>query len=306
MSIPATMKVMHLLPGGGIAPGEAPVPSIAADEALVRVRACGVCTSDMGVYKTGFAQPEILGHEVVGVIEAVGPEVSGFKPGDRVTGTMMQGYAEYVRIKVCDLLHIPDNVSDREAIVEPVCCMFNAIHRSGIRAGDRAVIVGAGYMGLLLAAILKALGVGPIHSIDPQSAARAHAEEIGAIPLAPSDPIEPSPFVFEATGAQSGLTLASHCVESYGTLCIVGYHPCVREIDMAEWASKALTVINAFEYNHANQLVAMQQALDLVAAGKLPLGRLMTHEFTFDQTDLAFRTHLNRPEGFIKGFVRIA
>ena len=299
------MKVMRLLPGGGIVPGEAPVPAIGADEALVRVRVCGVCTSDMGVYKTGFAQPEILGHEVVGVIADVGAEVTGFRLGDRVTGTLMQGYAEYARIRACDLLHIPDNVSDREAIVEPVSCMFNAIRRSGIRANDRAIIVGAGYMGLLLAAILRALGVGPVCSIGPQAAARVHAGEVGAVALAPDDPVGPCPFVFEATGAQSGLTLASRCAASGGTLCIVGYHPCARQIDMAEWAAKALTVINAFEYDHANQLAAMARALELVAAGKLPIGRLMTHEFPFDQTDLAFRTHLCRPEGFIKGFVRV-
>jgi threonine dehydrogenase-like Zn-dependent dehydrogenase len=161
-------------------------------------------------------------------------------------------------------------------------------------------------MGLALIALLKASGVGRVEVCDvsPDALLRASAFGADATHL-PEDPPQPCAFVFETAGSQGALTWCGELTARLGTLTIVGYHPMKREIDMGVWAGKALTVINAFEYDRSIQLQNMRHALELTGRGELPLKRLFTHSFPLHQVDRAFQTHLNRPEGFIKGYIRM-
>lgn len=192
-------------------------PEIEANEVLIRVKACGICGSDVHGMdgSTGRRKPPvIMGHEASGVIEEVGTEVSGWKTGDRVTfdSTIYPlddwytrlghynlsdnrkvlgvspveyrkhgAFAEYVTVPAHILYRIPENVSfEQAAMVEPVGVAAHAVNISKIRPGQSAVVVGAGMVGMFVINMLKIAGANPIIAIDLDEKKLALAQEFGA------------------------------------------------------------------------------------------------------------------------------
>ena len=169
---------------------EMPTPGIGEDEALVKMKACGICGSDlMGWYLESRA-PLVLGHEPAGVIQKIGQRVKGFDVGDRVfvhhhvacmncyycvhgdytlckqfheTNIKPGGFAEYFKVPnpnlQLDTLKIPDALSFEEAtLIEPAGCCLRAIKKCNLQAGDSVAIIGAGATGLIHTALSKILG----------------------------------------------------------------------------------------------------------------------------------------------------
>jgi len=174
---------------------EVPDPEIGGGEALVRVRACAVCGSDVRIYHHGNPRvrpPQILGHEIAGDVIAVGAGVEKFKVGDRVAtaadvpcgvceycrngmgnncainyalGYQFQGgFAELlplnqITVNYGPVHHLPQGMSYETAtLAEPLACCLNGLERSFLRAGESVLIIGAGPAGILLAEAAKALG----------------------------------------------------------------------------------------------------------------------------------------------------
>src|SRR5215216_602887 len=138
---------------------EQPIPEFDPDEVLVRVAACGVCTSDIHPWEEGGSNlPLALGHEVSGVIEQVGSDANTFKPGDRVavwaTG---KGYAEYVAVKA-EYCFPAGTVLLELALAEPLACAVNAVEMADVSLGDDVVIIGAGFMGNLVQKLVALRG----------------------------------------------------------------------------------------------------------------------------------------------------
>lgn len=169
---------------------EAPVPRIGQDEALVEMKACGVCGSDlMDWYLSGRA-PLVLGHEPGGKIVKTGSRVSGFEVGERVfvhhhvaclkchyclrgdytlcalfheTNIVPGGFSEYFRVPApnlqLDTLRIPDDMSFEEAtLIEPVGCCLRALKKCGVQVGDSVAVIGAGVTGLIHLMLAKLFG----------------------------------------------------------------------------------------------------------------------------------------------------
>jgi L-iditol 2-dehydrogenase len=165
-------------------------PRIGEDEALVEMKACGVCGSDlMDWYLSGRA-PLVLGHEPAGVVVRKGSKVKGFEVADRVfvhhhvaclkchyclhgdytlckqfheTNIKPGGFSEYFRVPALniqlDTLKIPDAMSFEEAtLIEPVGCCLRAMKKCDLRAGDSVAVIGAGVTGLIHLALSKLLG----------------------------------------------------------------------------------------------------------------------------------------------------
>ena len=181
-----------------VALGDWPRPSVGAGVLLLRLRACGLCGSDILKIAGISPAPAVFGHEVVGDIVDVGPEVDGFAPGDRVVAahhvpcftchyclrgsssmcrTFKQtnldpgGFAELVRVPRVNVAHatfkVPSHVSDAAAsFVEPVGCCLRAVRRAGVRRGDTAVVVGLGSIGCLFVQLLQRAGAHVVGS-DP-------------------------------------------------------------------------------------------------------------------------------------------
>lgn len=189
-----------------------PKPKIGSDEALVEMKACGVCGSDLMDWYLRRRAPLVLGHEPAGVIVGVGKNVKGFEVGDRVfahhhvadlkcyyckkgeytlcpqfgqTHIEPGGFAEYFKVPApnlqIDTLKLPRNVSYEEAtLIEPVGCCIRAQNKAGIKKGDSVAIIGAGPSGIIHAVLAKIAGATHITITDVVDYRLRMAERLGA------------------------------------------------------------------------------------------------------------------------------
>ncbi len=206
------MRAAVYHPGTGIKIEEQIVPSIGAEEALLKVRACGICGTDvLKVQRALPKKPVVLGHELVGEIIEVGSNVARLQQGDRVVvahhvpcndchycrhgnHSMCRyfkssnldpgGFAEYLRIPAEHLMattfRVPEDLHDDEALfTEPLACCVRNIRRAAPLPGDFAVIVGMGSIGLMTLQLLKLLNV-EVLALDLFETRLALARELGA------------------------------------------------------------------------------------------------------------------------------
>jgi L-iditol 2-dehydrogenase len=196
---------------------EVDVPEISNNEVLIKVKACGICGSDVHGMdgSTGRRQPPlIMGHEASGEIVSTGSNVSRWKEGDRVTfdSTVyplddwfsLEGrynlsdnrevmgvssddfrrhgaFAEYVAVPEYILYRIPDKVSFEEAaMVEPAAVALHAITRGNPQIGESCVVVGAGMIGIFIVKLLSIAGLSSLIVIDTDENKRGQAEDAGA------------------------------------------------------------------------------------------------------------------------------
>lgn len=196
---------------------EEPIPEFKPNEVLVKVKACGICGSDVHGMdgSTGRRNPPlIMGHEASGVIEEVGSEVKAFVPGDRVTFDSteyqlndwytLQGkynlsdnrkvlgvspkeyrrhgaFAEYIVVPEHIVYKLPEKVSfEQAAMVEPVAVASHAIRLTPINLGDTVLVVGTGMIGLFLIQVLKLSNAGCIIAIDLDDKKLGLAKKFGA------------------------------------------------------------------------------------------------------------------------------
>jgi threonine dehydrogenase-like Zn-dependent dehydrogenase len=297
------MQAMVLQKNGGFCPGELPTPVPAQDEALIRVLACGICSSDLGAWRKGLGTETVLGHEVVGIVEQGGRH-AGLAPGTRVTGCILGGYAQYTIAKAADLIPVPDSLPTNGAMVEPYVCLLSGLRRCGAAKAPKTAVVGAGFMGLGLTRLLKLEGAPHVTVFDLSPEALGRARELGADQALPAEGAEGAyDLVFEAAGTQSALDLAGRLCAPYGTVGMIGYHPCARPVDLGLWAARALTAVCLFEYRKPRQLACMREALARAQAGDLPTARLITHQFPLEALEAAFETHRAKAGGYVNGWM---
>jgi len=205
------MRVARLYDFGDIRVEQDARPEIGPAEILVRTRACGICTGDIMPWYLRRKAPLVLGHEPVGVVEEVGHDTSGFRPGERVfvhhhapcfqchacrRGEYVQcqtwreskivpgGMAEFFRvgaINLRDTLKLPETVADLDGVlVEPAACVVKSIRKSGLKAGESILIIGLGIMGMMHVRMARHLGAGLVIGADLFELRAARARELGA------------------------------------------------------------------------------------------------------------------------------
>jgi L-iditol 2-dehydrogenase len=176
---------------------DADVPSIAADEVLVKSRAVGICHSDIelleGRYILPFSYPIVPGHEWAGEVAEVGGDVTGLRKGDRVVGecvvnaggkdhfgfTISGAMAEYFIVKAEWLHKIPDSMSwNMGALVEPFSVAYNATFVGRVDPADRVAVLGGGPIGLMIALAAQGRGA-KVVLFEPQEFRRQKARELG-------------------------------------------------------------------------------------------------------------------------------
>jgi L-iditol 2-dehydrogenase len=298
---------------------ERPIPSIEPDEVLVRVAACGVCTSDLHPWAEGGSNlPRALGHEVSGVIERIGAEANGFGPGDHVavwaTG---QGFAEYVAVKGDYCLPAGDVPLDL-ALAEPLACAVNAVEMAEVSLGDDVVIIGAGFMGNLVQKLVALRGPRQVIVADTRPDALERATRLGATKVVNptreslADVVKESTggrgadVTFEVTGAQAALAASGNVTRMSGTIAIVGYHQGAnREIPLGYWNWMAFRIANAHFREVTTIMRGMRIGMRLLTAGRINLEDLVTHRFPLTEIDRAFETAVAKPPGFVKATVVI-
>ena len=191
-----------------------PMPEMGAHDVLIRVKACGVCGTDVHIYEgdPGAAEvtpPTILGHEFSGVVEAVGSGVRNCRPGDRVCvdpncycgacepcrngvvhfcehmigyGTTVDGgFAEYCAVNERQVYQLGKNTSfEQGAMTEPVACCLHGIDLCEIRPGHQVVVIGGGMIGLLMVQLAKLAGAARVALLEPVESNREVGRQLGA------------------------------------------------------------------------------------------------------------------------------
>lgn len=284
---------------------DVPIPSPGPAQVLIRVKAAGVCLSDVHLL-TGIITPAYLvgdevtlGHEVSGVIEEIGSAVEEWSRGDRVivcAGVRDDhnrvttlgfdydgGFAEFVIADTATLVAIPDGLSFEQACIIPdaVSTPWAAITQTAaVKEGEIVAVFGIGGLGIHAVQLLRLVGASPIIAIDPIPEARARALSVGAdIALDPSDPefYERIKQVtggggvnvaFDFAGVGAARTQALRLLAEGGRLVIVGL------------ANESIVIPNdiAFAYKRSQVLgdygsepIHTQQLVDLLQEGRLDL-----------------------------------
>lgn len=301
---------------------EGAIPVAGRGQVLVDIMACGVCASEMHPWLGDIKEPVYprrLGHEPAGVVREVGPGVTRFAPGDRVTGLFAPSYADCQIAEEAALLPLPANVPFECGLGEPLACLVNAQRRTRVELADRVALIGLGFMGLGMLQLLRLRGPRTIVAIDPRASARRMALALGATeahhPAELPDEYSLTEWrdwqtargmdvVVEASGTQAGLALAGNMVRAHGILSILGFHQGgLRNVDIELWNWKAIDVINAHVRRFNDLIQSMRIGLDLMACGAIDFAPLVTHRYPLAAVDQAYIDMRDKPAGFIKGIV---
>ena len=213
---------------------EVSVPVVGPGEVLVRIKAAGICHSDAH-YRAGVSPvgplPQTLGHEIAGVVEAVGSQVVRVKPGDRaclhylvtcgqchhcnrgheqfcIHGQMLGkhrdgGYAEYIAVHERGVVHLPDEIPFEHAAIM-MCSSstsFHALRKARLQPGETVAVFGAGGLGMSAIQLARGLGALEVYAVDINPEKLALAERFGAIPVNASR-VDPVAEIFRLTGGR--------------------------------------------------------------------------------------------------------
>lgn len=233
-----------------------PTPQPGNHDLLIRVRACGICGSDVHGFDGSTGRrlpPVVMGHEAAGVVEAIGSAVTGFKPGDRVTfdSTVFCGecfycrrgqvnlcehrevigvstpefrrdgaFAEYVSIPARIAYQLPDGMPfEHAAMIEAVSVAVHAVSLTPIALDDTVVVVGAGMIGILALQAALLAGAGRVIVLDVDDSRLELARKLGATYTFNPRQADMLSAIKELTSGR-GADVALECVGTTGTVAL--------------------------------------------------------------------------------------
>ncbi len=300
------------------------VPEIGPDDALIKVAACGICGSDLGyIAQGGITAPGVpmpLGHELSGTIAALGENVRHLAVGQKVTVNPMAnghaignggaegGFAPLLRVRdaasVAEaILPLPAGMSfDEAALIEPLSVAMHGVHQSGIEAGQSALVMGAGPIGLCTVLVLKYYGVERIVVADKSAMRLQLARQLGAEAVCnvqESDlenclreahgeaavmgmPVPGTDVYIEATGVGSVLELAIGLARTGATIVVVGVHKAPIEFHPLTLLIKELRLLGAMAYPRE-----FPQVIEMLQGGTVDVAPLISHHFELKDFDKA-------------------
>jgi len=311
---PALMPAAVYVGDGRIEFDEVPRPEPGPGEVLVEIAACGICGSDLHMVLERYARPgAILGHEWSGIV-ADAPADSGWSPGDRVVGNAAAGcgecrpcrrgrpsvclrrgsadfvgyrgaFCQFKTVAADGLLRIPDTLATRAAaLAEPTAITLHALRLADVHPEDRVLVTGAGPVGLLIIAVLRAQGISDITVSEPSPVRRRQALDVGAARVVSPDALaeppvtlpvaQPFAVAFECSGRARAAEAAFGHLDYAGTLVIVGTGFDPPRFNQNRMIIFELEVIGAYNYNDDG----FAPAVDLLGSGTLPLSSLMQPE----------------------------
>lgn len=323
-----------------------PIEDPGPGEVQVRVEAVGVCGSDLHAYSEGAVgsmpnvYPMVLGHEPAGTIVKTGAGVTGLAAGDRgalepalycyhcefclsghhnvcanirfLSNPRHPGFfRELVNLPVSNFLPIPSGMSfDQATLAEPLAIALHSLRLAAIRPGETVAVIGAGPIGLMTIAALRATGASRVWAVEPLAHRRELARSIGAnVVLETGDAVNQ---ILSDTG-QRGVDCAIDCAagehttgqaiqvtRNAGRVALTGIHstPFVS-MDGSAMRRKELTIYNVRRSNHETH-----EALELLQTHPDWFAPTLTHARTLDQIDDAFAIASQYRDGVGKMVVR--
>ena len=298
-----------------------PPPQPGPGQVRIRLEGCGVCASNL----TPWAGPDWmqfptppggLGHEGWGVIDAIGPGVTGLTVGDRVAALAHHSYAEYDVADAGAVVRLPPQLAGQPFPGEPLGCAMNIFRRAQIEPGQTVAIVGIGFLGAVLTRLAADAGARVI-AISRRRFSLEVAGKMGAAELIAMEDhhaviervrqLTGGRFcerVIEAVGKQWPLDLAGELTAEGGRLMIAGYHQDgPRQVNMQLWNWRGFDVVNAHERDPAVCLQGLREAVEAVASGRLDPTSLYTHTYPLERLGEALDATRDRPDGFLKALV---
>lgn len=306
---------------------EAVLPPCAADEVCIALEGCGVCASSLPVWegRPWFDYPQSAGspgHEGWGRVVAMGEQARQLRPdlaiGRRVTCLGGHAFARHMNVVATDVAVLPEALDKLPFPGEAIACAMNIFQRADIQPGQSVAIIGAGFLGLLL--VQLAAGVGArVLVMSRRESARALALQYGAQACFDTEDWWGNAHeivrlteglgcerVIEVTGLQFALDTATEMIAEYGRLVIGGYHQDgMRQVNMQKWNWRAIDVINAHERDSRRYMRGIQAGIAATVEGHIKPQELLTHSFALNQLDSAFQMMVDRPDGFIKGWIQL-
>lgn len=326
---------------------EMPEPEVGEMDVRVRVQACGICGSDVHGFDGSTGRripPLIMGHEAAGIIESVGSGVTRFRPGDRVTFDSMVScgrchfcrrgfpnlcdarqvlgvscgeyrrhgaFAELVSVPEHIVYRLPEGMPFEEAaMVEAVSVALHAVHRTPIRLGDTAVVVGTGMIGSLVVQALKIAGVGRVIAVDLDDAKLALASSLGAdvvlrgdrddVPVRVRELTEGrgADVALEVVGATATVRTAIESVRKGGSVCLVGNVSPKIELPLQSVVTREISLFGTCGCNGE-----YPACLELMGQGRMKVAPLISRRVTLAETPEWFeRLHRGEP-GLMKVIV---
>lgn len=286
-------------------------------EIQARTLANGICMAEVSIFRgTEKPPPWGVGHEGVGVVTKLGREVKGIREGDCVVTTAW-ATAENIAAERAVLFARPP-ADPALFIVEPVACAVTAWYSYGIIPGDRVLLLGAGYMGLLN---VQALGRSPLAELvvtDVRDDNLALAREFGATETINSatpagkarlDALRETPFdlVIECAGVPATIALAGPLTRGGGRLAIFAWHHEPRHLDLGLWHCRGLKVLNCAPGIGTDWAIQpFQRAVRLLECGRVDQRQLITHRHPFAEVQQALALAAARPPGYRKGVLLFA
>lgn len=326
-----------------------PIPTPKEDEVLVKLEYVGICGSDMHYYETGaigdfvVEPPFVLGHEPGGTVVEVGSKVTHLKVGDRValepgktcghcrycregkynlcpdvvffaTPPVDGVFQEYVAHEADLCFKLPDNVSTLEgALIEPLAVGFHAAIQGDAHLGQKAVVMGAGCIGLVSMMALKARGVQDVYVVDVMDKRLDKALELGATAVINGKKEDVvarlnqltgglgTDLAIDTAGSEFTVRQAIMAAAKGSTIVLVGYSR-TGEMNMPTdfILNKELTLKSVFRYRHIYPI-----AIEAVASGKVNLKGIVSNIFPLSDIQNAMDESIRNKADIVKSVIKI-
>ena len=286
-----------------------------AGQVQIKVEFCGICGTDLHLFHGAMAHrltlPHVMGHEMSGTLAAVGESVANWRVGDRVTvrpldpcgacpacrmghshichnlkfiGIDTPGALQGMWTVPAHTLHrLPDSLSLREgAMVEPIAVACHDVRLSELQAGEFAVVIGGGPIGILIALVAQARGARVLQAeVNPFRLQLAR--DLGIDAVNPVDTDLPAlvnqhtggagaDVVFEVSGSAAGCEMMTRLPRTRGRIVVVAIYAEPQKVDLFRFFWRELKLAGARVYEAED----FDGAIRLAASGKLPLDRLIT------------------------------
>jgi threonine dehydrogenase-like Zn-dependent dehydrogenase len=336
-TIPTSMPAVVYRRKGELVVEELPTPEVGDGDVLIEVSHCGVCGSDLHMILDGWGRKgSVEGHEWSGTVVAVGEGVTEWSVGDQIVGgpsprcgecepcrtghpslCMQRGtpgmgdgghqgaYAQFIKQRENEIKRIPEGLSLRDAaLAEPLAVALHGITNSGIQPGERALVLGAGPIGALTIAALRARGIDDIKVSEPAPVRQELARRLGASSVVHPDELEdPGPFdpakvvadavdvALECSGHGDAMEAALAQLKRRGRLVLVGAGMAAPQFNPNRILLNELVITGAFCYDADG----FDRSLELLASGTLPLADLI------DPTDVPLAGALDAMQALASG-----
>ncbi|MBO2942389.1 alcohol dehydrogenase catalytic domain-containing protein [Paenibacillus sp. F411] len=311
-------------------------------EVEIRVGYAGICGTDLHIYHGHMdhrvTMPQVIGHEMSGVVERIGAQVTAFKPGDKVTVIPLDSCGEcpacqdgcshichnlkfmgietdgafqsFWTVPAKTLHRLPEELSLKYgALIEPLAVACHDVRLGNVTAGDQVVVIGGGPIGTLIAMVAKAAGaIVTVAEINPYRLTLLQQLDLNTCNSKEVDLAEyvqkvtggrGADVVFEVTSSLAGAEVMTKLPKARGTIVIVGIFSKPVPVDLHRFFWRELKLVGARVYEHED----FEKAIALAAGGELALDPIISEVYPLNEIQAGFE-QMESGSGAMKVLIR--